>query len=114
MAPETVAVAIGVLGLLGIIALSIPSILFLIRFAKERPGPIRLEDPPVTEYVDEDGEATEESIARFERATRWQGWSINVLGVLGFGISLAQAIIVTCGKQSFVASWVQVAGWVSV
>lgn len=87
-----------------------------------RYGPIRLEDSSDTTptgYIDEDGEATEYSVAEFEKSERWQKWGVVLLSFAGFGVSLAQAVVSTCireqDKRHFIApSWVQMVGWVSL
>jgi hypothetical protein len=68
-------------------------------------------------YIDEDGEATEHSVFEFEKAEKWQAWSIAALSALGFAVSLAQAVVVTCagdrGRHFMAISWVGMVGWVS-
>ncbi|KAL4986721.1 P-loop containing nucleoside triphosphate hydrolase protein [Aspergillus falconensis] len=109
---ESWAIAIGALGLLGIV------------YTTNRRGAIRLplvdEYDPLLDsagygYVDEDGEATEHSVFEFEKAGKWQGWSIAAFSALGFGVSLAQAVVVTCSRAReshyMVISWVGMVGW---
>lgn len=112
MAPElplVVGIGIGVFGFLGVLGLSVPSIRVLAHHKKDRTGPIRLEDPPVrSRYVDEDGEATEESVAEFEEKTKWQAWSVVLLSILGLGVG---SVFVVAGG---LVGWVLVAAWVSI
>ncbi|KAL6237899.1 hypothetical protein BDW75DRAFT_248338 [Aspergillus navahoensis] len=123
------AIAIGALGLLGIVICSVrPSALrFLVGYTAGRQGAIRLpledEYDPLLDsagygYVDEDGEATEHSVSEFEKAEKWQGWSIAVLSVFGFGLSLAQAAVVTCsgarGRHLMPISWIGMVGWMAM
>lgn len=120
---ERLVIGVGVLGVFVIAVFSVPAVWGLwVRVAKTtRYGPIRLEDssePAHTAYIDEDGEATEYSIAEFGKSEKWQKWSLVLLSFAGFGVSLAQAVVATCipeqEKRHFIApSWVQMAGWVS-
>ncbi|KAL4781233.1 P-loop containing nucleoside triphosphate hydrolase protein [Aspergillus varians] len=117
---ERSVIALGVLGLLIIALCSVSALRGLwARITRPTLGAIRLEDSPVPDsgYADEDGEATEQSVAEFERAEMWQGWGIAVLSVIGFGVSLAQAIVATCAKQEshfMVVSWVQMVSWMLI
>ncbi|KAL4914338.1 P-loop containing nucleoside triphosphate hydrolase protein [Aspergillus aurantiobrunneus] len=109
---ERLVIGIGVLGVFFIAVCTVPAL----RATKGTDGTIRLGESLAasTGYVDEDGEATEQSIAEFERAGRWQGWGISVLSVMGMGASLAQAVVATCVREEryvIVVSWVQMAGW---
>ncbi|KAL4964324.1 putative ABC bile acid transporter [Aspergillus stella-maris] len=124
IAVEGTVVAIGVLGFLATVVFSYSAIRVLwVRFVQRAEhGAIRLEDAAdapssVARYADDDGEATGDSATKFERAGWWQGWVIAVLSVVGFGVSLAQAIVATCAgreetKHLVVTSWVQVVGWI--
>ncbi|KAL4802515.1 P-loop containing nucleoside triphosphate hydrolase protein [Aspergillus unguis] len=113
---EKLVVVIAVFGLLGILGFSFSSVRALFRWTRDTRGAIRLEEDDeviLTGYSDEDGEATEESIAQFEKRTKWQGWIIALLSVSGFSVALAQAVVVTCAGQGLfmVSSWVLVGGW---
>lgn len=120
---ERLVIGIGALGVFVIAVCSVPAVWGLwVRVAKtSRYGPIRLEDssePAPTAYIDEDGEATEYSVAEFEKSEKWQKWGVLLLSFTGFGVSLAQAVVATCvreqEKRHFIApSWVQMVGWVS-
>ncbi|KAL4947511.1 P-loop containing nucleoside triphosphate hydrolase protein [Aspergillus filifer] len=126
IAAEGTVVAIGVLGFLATVVCSLSAIRVLwVRFVQgAEHGGIRLEDAPdamssVAGYADDDGEATGDSAAEFERAGWWQGWMIAVLSVVGLGVSLAQAIVATCAghghdekKHLVVTSWLQMVGWI--
>ena len=127
LAAESTVVAIGVLGFLATVGCSLPAIRALwVRFVQgAEHGAIRLEDAPdapssVGGYADDDGEATGDSAAEFERAGWWQSWVIAAFSVAGFGVSLAQALVATCAEHGYggqkhlaVTSWVQMVGWVS-
>ncbi|BCS21501.1 putative ABC bile acid transporter [Aspergillus puulaauensis] len=118
---ERLVLGVGVLSVIVIAVCSVPAVWGLwARVAKTtRYGPIRLEDSSdttPTEYIDEDGEATEYSVAEFEKSERWQKWGVVLLSFAGFGVSLAQAVVATCireqDKRHFIApSWVQMVGW---
>ncbi|KAL4899056.1 hypothetical protein BDW74DRAFT_184058 [Aspergillus multicolor] len=126
---ENWAIAIGVLGLCGILGFSVrlSALRCVVSYTrgKQAGGAIRLplDDEYETTldqsgYIDEDGEATEHSIAEFEKAHRWQGWAIAMLSIAGFGVSLAQAVVVTCarrrGRHLAGVSWIQMVGWMSM
>jgi hypothetical protein len=125
---EISALGVGVLGCLLVLGCSVPSFREIVRRFRlfNGYGAIRLHNsdsesysdphsPFETGYVDEDGDANEQSIADFERATKWQRWVISALSVVGFGVSLAQAVVGTCSKGGWVAlpSWGYMASWVS-
>ncbi|KAL3478275.1 P-loop containing nucleoside triphosphate hydrolase protein [Aspergillus californicus] len=105
----------GVLGLLSVLGCNIPAGRIVWGRFIGHSGSIRLEDLPSTSgYEDEDGTATQQSVIEFERAEWWQKWGIALLSILGFGVSLAQAVIVTCsspGKHFVAPSWLHVVGW---
>ncbi|RDW64426.1 ABC transporter [Aspergillus mulundensis] len=128
MAPaENWAIAIGVLGLCGVLGLSVrlSALRWLVSCKTSRHGAIRLPvddeyEPALdqTGYVDEDGEATAQSLAEFNKAQKWQGWALAVLSIAGFGVSLAQAVLVTCGRERArhlgCVSWVQMVAWMAM
>lgn len=65
-------------------------------------------------YEDEDGVATEESVAAF--SDRWQKYLIILLSIAGFALSVARALLnpdVYPDQQHFVQLWLLVASWVS-
>ncbi|KAL2824451.1 hypothetical protein BJY01DRAFT_262988 [Aspergillus pseudoustus] len=120
---EILALVVGVVGLVLVLGCSAPAFCeFLRRFRLlNKYGAIRLHDtdsdsfysPFETGYADEDGDANEQSIAEFERATRWQKWAIALLSVAGFGATLAQAVVGTCSRGGWLAvlSWIQMGCW---
>ncbi|KAL4758031.1 putative ABC bile acid transporter [Aspergillus foveolatus] len=126
---ENWAIAIGALSLVGILLFSIriSALRWLIGYTASSRGAIRLPledeydallDSAGHDYIDEDGEATEHSVFEFEKAEKWQAWSIAALSVLGFAVSLAQAVIVTCagdrGRHFMAISWIGMVGWMAM
>ncbi|KAL3458359.1 hypothetical protein BJX64DRAFT_302011 [Aspergillus heterothallicus] len=121
---EISALVVGVLGLLFVFGCSVRVFWEISRRFRlwNRHGAIRLDDedaasihPPFEAgYVDEDGDANEQSVVEFDRATRWQRWAIATLSVVGFGVTLAQAVVGTCtrGGRFSITSWVQMGGWI--
>ncbi|KAF2437095.1 putative ABC bile acid transporter, partial [Tothia fuscella] len=65
-------------------------------------------------YQDKDGKATPETQKAY--STRWQNIFATVLAVLGFGVALANAVIVTVkdAETSEVDGWVQFGLWVFI
>ncbi|KAL4973564.1 P-loop containing nucleoside triphosphate hydrolase protein [Aspergillus desertorum] len=126
---ENWAIAIGALGLVGVVIFSAPSsaLRFLVQYTAGRRGAIQLPlendyDPLLDSsgygYIDEDGEATEHSVSEFKKAEKWQGWSIAVLSVLGLAVSLAQAVVVTSagvnGRRFIAIPWIGIAAWMAM
>ncbi|KAL3485034.1 hypothetical protein BJX62DRAFT_247912 [Aspergillus germanicus] len=110
---EISALGVGVLGFLLVLGCSVPSFREILRLSRLLNG-YDSHSPFETGYVDEDGDANEQSNADFERATKWQRWVVSALSVVGFGVSLAQAVVGTCSKGGLVAvpSWGYMASWV--
>lgn len=81
------------LGLLLIILSSTPAVVHLARRLVRRLNLGRYDErsPPWLLYRDNDGEATLASLQRF--SNNWQRVVVAILSTLGFGVSLASAII---------------------
>ena len=98
-----------------VLLLTLPSIWNLacvFRSSKDRKGPIALQDV----YQDEDGTATKESQAAFS------DWIprivLNLATLLGFGVSVASAVLGILWRSSIVenwplSTWVTMAAWVN-
>lgn len=103
--PEAASLGAASLGLALTAILTVPAAkAILSRFVNK--GYRRL--PPEL-YEDEDGVATEESVAAF--SDRWQKYLITLLSVAGFAVSLARALFNPDGHSEQL--WLLVAGWVS-
>ncbi|KAL4881830.1 hypothetical protein BJY04DRAFT_227620 [Aspergillus karnatakaensis] len=122
ISPETWMLLVGVLGLLAVVACSFSALQEVFGRVTKRTGSIRLEDDTSIEeqqglrYEDEDGEATEQTLKEFQDAQRWQRWAIVGASVVGFGVGLAQAVVVSVtggrdGRRFIVTSWMLVACW---
>ncbi|KAL2869491.1 putative ABC bile acid transporter [Aspergillus lucknowensis] len=116
---EILALGICILGVLGIVCCSGTALWLVVHWLRGsdaiRVGDLGSDSPfESAGYSDEDGDATESSIAEFDRSTRWQGWGISMLSVVGFAVSLAQAVVGSCslGGYHAVSSWVQMVGWI--
>ncbi|KAI1821823.1 P-loop containing nucleoside triphosphate hydrolase protein [Xylaria intraflava] len=95
------------LGLAAVTAFSIPAVVHLVRQPYKRA-------PKTDGYEDEDGQSTEEALKAF--STRWPKVAILSSAVVGFGLSIAIAILSTLtsrdeGDGLFLENWLVASCW---
>ncbi|PYI29539.1 multidrug resistance-associated protein [Aspergillus indologenus CBS 114.80] len=116
---EMASIAIDALGLSLITACTVPSLLTITRRFREPKIDCASDSPDTSEaplfglssFEDQDGTATRESLEAFSAS--WQRVAIVLSSVVGFGVSLSQAIIsIELGQRQYVIPfWLQMGGW---
>lgn len=117
---EMASIVLDALGVSLITVCTVPALITIIRRFQEPKIDSASDSPDTSEtplfglssYQDEDGEATQGSLEAFTAS--WQRVAIVLLSVLGFGVSLSQAIIsIESGQRQYVIPfWLQMGGWV--